>query len=70
MLNHCNKITELSVCLKSQEIKVSCITETRSAIPSTASIPGYKLYTRNHTDKDGNIITHGGGVGVYIKADV
>ncbi|KAK2702381.1 hypothetical protein QYM36_019008 [Artemia franciscana] len=38
--------------------------------PTTASIPGYVLYTRNRTDKDGNITTHGGGVGVYIKEDV
>ncbi|KAK2702848.1 hypothetical protein QYM36_018559 [Artemia franciscana] len=66
----CNKITELNVRLKSQEIEVCCITEMWSAIPSTASIPGYELYTRNRTDKDGNITTHGGGVGVYIKADV
>jgi len=38
--------------------------------PTTASIPGYVLYTRNRSDKDGNITTRSGGVGVYIKEDV
>ncbi|KAK2723031.1 hypothetical protein QYM36_003279 [Artemia franciscana] len=66
----CNKITEHSVRLKSQEIELCCITETWSALPSVASVPGYEVYTRNRTDKDDNITTHGGGVGVYIKADV
>ena len=58
----CNKITDPSVLLKSQEIEVCCITKTWSAIPSTASIPGYELDTRNRTEKDGNIATHSGGV--------
>ena len=39
----CNKITELSDRLKSQDIEVLCITETSSAILSTASIPGYEF---------------------------
>jgi len=39
----CNKITELSVRLKSQKIEVLCITEMWYAIVSTASIPGYEF---------------------------
>lgn len=66
----CNKITELSVRLKCERVEVCCVTETWSATPSTASIPGYDLYTKNRKDKDGNVITHGGGVGVYINADI
>ncbi|KAK2705519.1 hypothetical protein QYM36_015792 [Artemia franciscana] len=65
-----NKITELNVRLKSEEIEAYSMTETWSAVPSTTSIPGYELYPRNRTDKDGDITIHFVGVVFYIKEEV
>lgn len=65
-----NKVEELETTLIQNDIEVACLCETWSASDTCTVISGYDVYLLPRLNKDGAIVSHGGGVGFLCKSAI